>query len=94
MSLKLDYANICGGQTKTQRKQIHKIIKEMLAFLYFYSICSSLNVSQTLWMLLSPQWFTEVSGDTNCIPCGVTFSEETHQAADAILRYELFGNIL
>lgn len=35
MSLKLDYANICGGQTKAQWKQIHKIIKEILVFFYF-----------------------------------------------------------
>lgn len=55
MSLKLDYANICRGQTKAQQKQIHKIIKETLVVFYFYSVCSSLNISQTFWMLLSLQ---------------------------------------
>lgn len=45
ISLKLDYANICGGQTKAQGKQIHKIIKEILVFFYFHSIYSSLSIS-------------------------------------------------
>lgn len=66
MFLKLDYANICRGQTNAQQT-IHKIIKQRLVVFYFHSIsigfyfhsiCVSLNISQALWMPLSPQWFS------------------------------------